>query len=270
MDSRLRARRQAVTTARRRRQRALAVVGLIVLVLALAAGLLARSPWLAIDRVRVEGVEGQRVEQVRQRMRGALGASVLLTDTAAWAEDVTSLAWVEHATVHRRLPTTLEVDVSRREPVAVVRTLGGQWRVDAEQVVVGPGGGNGELVVIDGEDAVVPPPGRALRDDTLRQAVETVTGLPAELADRVSAVDASRPRALALRLESGPTVSLGSAERLQAKLDALALVLADLEARLDGDLTGIAEIDVRAPQNPTVRRVSGAAKDPGESDGSSG
>lgn len=250
MDARLRARRRAVTTARRRRRRRLWLVAAALVALAIAAVAIGRSPLLEVDAIAVQGAGGERAQQVRQQVVSVLGTPLALVDTQARASAAASLPWVGDAAVSRRLPGTVQVEVEPRQPIAVVRAGGGQWRVD-------------DLVPVHGGDAVVPAPGRTLRDATLRQAVRTVAALPPELAQRVAAVDASRPRALALRLSSGPTALLGSAERLEAKLDALALVLADLEQRSDDGLGGIAEIDVRTPENPTVRRATASDDDPG-------
>lgn len=261
MDTRLRQRRRAVAVARRRRRRrrAVAVVGAVVLV-AGAVGL-ARSPLFEVDRVEVRGVDGQRTEQVHDRLSGVAGTALVSVDRRARKADVVALPWVRDASLHRRPPGTLVAEVEPRRPVALIEARGGQWQVDADAVVVATGaeGGDG-LVTVDGGDAAVAPPGERLRDDTLREAVEVVAALPRELAAVVGAVDASRPRALALHLDAGPTARLGSADRLAAKLDALRLVLDDLAARDGERLPGIATIDVRVPDNPTVRR---AENDPG-------
>lgn len=261
MHARLRERRHAVAAARRRRRRRVvgSVVGLAVVAVAVVA--LARSPMFAVAHVEVRGAGGEHAEQVHDRLRGAVGTPLVAVDRRARRAEVLALPWVRDVSLHRRPPGTLLARVDPREPVALIEARGGSWQVDADGVVVTTGtDGGGELVTVRGGDAAVAPPGEPLRDDTLREAIHVITGLPDDLAETVRAVDASRPRALALHLDTGPTARLGSAERLEAKLDALRLVLDDLAARDSESLAGIATIDVRVPENPTVRR---ADDDPG-------
>lgn len=257
MHPRLRDRRRAVASARRRRRRRRTVAAAVLVAVAAAAVAGARSPWLEVSEVAVRGVGGERAAAVAERVADARGTPLLQVDRRGQRADVAALPWVGEATVRRRLPDTLVVEVAPREPVALVEAGGGRWQVDAEAVVIAAGGdGDWGGLVIDGGDAAVAPPGEPLRDDTLRDAVAVADALPPGLADRVAAVDASRPRALALRLEDGPVAHLGSADRLEAKLDALALVLDDVARRDGAALSAVAEIDVRAPETPTVRRVS--------------
>lgn len=262
MHARLRERRKAVAAARRRRRRRVlaAVAGFVAL--AVAAVVLVRSPLFEVGRVEVRGVSGERAEQVHQRLRPALGTPLVAVDRRTRSAEVIALPWVRDASLHRRLPGTLLARVQPREPIALIEAGGGTWQVDADGVVVTSGARPGaeELVTVRAGDVAVAPPGEPLRDGTLREAVEVIAGLPDDLAGAVHAVDASRPRALALHLDGGASARLGSADRLAAKLDALRLVLDDLAAREGEGLAGIAVIDVRVPENPTVRR---AEDDPG-------
>lgn len=262
MHARVHQRRQAVAAARRRRRRrrAGAVAGLVALVV--GAVVLVRSPLFEIERVEVRGASGQHAEQVHQRLQPAVGTPLVSVDRRTRSAEVVALPWVRDVSLHRRPPDTLLARVQPREPIALIQGGGGAWQVDADGVVVATGAdaGSGELVTIHAGQAALAPPGEPLRDDTLREAVDVVAALPDDLAPTVDAVDASRPRALALHLDGGAAARLGSAERLPAKLDALRLVLEDLAAREGESLAGIAVIDVRVPKSPTVRR---ATDDPG-------
>lgn len=261
MHARLRERRHAVAAARRRRRRRLVGTTAGLAVLVVAAVLVARSPMFEVAHVEVRGADGEHAEQIHDRLRGAVGTPLVAVDRRARRAEVLALPWVRDVSLHRRPPGTLLARVEPREPVALIEARGGSWQVDADGVVVTAGAEGGEdLVTVRGGNAAVAPPGEPLRDDTLREAVRVVAGLPDDLAPAVHAVDASRPQALALHLDTGPTARLGSADRLEAKLDALRLVLDDLAAREGESLAGIARIDVRVPENPTVRR---AEDDPG-------
>lgn len=262
VDPRLRDRRRAVAADRRSRRRRLTVLVAAVVVAAIAAAVVASSPLLEVDSIEVEGVEGRRAEQVRERLTPTLGRPLVRVDRDARAATISRLPWVRRTEVRRRLPGTVVAEVQARQPIVAVETERGRWQVDADAVVVAAAGDadDGLIAVRAGEAAVVAAPGERLRDDTLRQAVEVARQLPGDLAARVTAVRAHRPRALALELDAGVVVRLGSAERLPAKLDSLELVVADLMQRGSGALDDIDEIDVRVPENPTVRRADRSAR----------
>lgn len=255
VDPRVHARRREVIRARRRRRRRrVVVVGATLIALAGVLALL-RSPLLEVAEVEVAGADGARAEQVRQRLRPAVGQPLATVDTGERTAQVSALAWVASVEISRRLPDTLVARVEPRRPVAAVRTDSAHWLVDAEAVVISRAGDDaGGMLRVRGGRAMTAEPGERLRDDTLVEAVAVAARLPAGLADRVAAVAAPRPRALSLELVEGVAVRLGSAERLATKLDTLLVVLDDLAERGGGDLAGIAEIDLRAPDNPTVRR----------------
>lgn len=262
MHARLRERRQAVAAARRRRRRRLVAAGAVIVAVAVAATILARSPWFEVEHVEVRGAGGERAEEVHQRLRPAVGTPLVTVDLRTRSAEVVALPWVRDASLHRRPPSTLLARVEPREPIALIEAGGSAWQVDADAVVIAPAteADADELVTVRAGGAALAPPGEPLRDDTLREAVEVIAGLPDDLAPAVHAVDASRPQALALHLDGGAAARLGSADRLSAKLDALRLVLDDLKSRDGAGLAGIAVIDVRVPENPTIRR---ATDDPG-------
>lgn len=283
MDARLKARRDGVARARlRRRRRVTASVAVLVL-LAMAATGVALSPLADITEVRVTGVDGERQRQAREAADVHLGENVLAADLPTAGSRVEELPWVRSAVVRRRPPTTIEIAVVVRTPVARVQTSEGTWLVDGEGVVVAEGTDEG-LPVVQAPEAVLPAVGSTVRDAAVRNALRMRARLPDALRSRVARYEAPSPRGLHLQLDSGVTVRVGRAERVGEKARAIALLLEQMRdaedsadsssgsgaqegggaskfagpgESQDDDAAGsdgsrAAELDVRAPDRPVL------------------
>lgn len=224
MDVRVKARRDRVAQARvRRRRRVAASVAVLVLAGIAAAGV-AVSPLADITEVEITGVEGERLRQVRDAADLHPGQNVLTADLDAASSRVERIPWVHSAVARRRPPTTVEVAVLVRTPVAVVDTGTGTWLVDAEGVVVAEGGDD-RLPLVDAPGSDPPAVGSPVRDPAVRNALDMRSELPEAIRSRVVRYVAPSPKGLRLELENGITVRAGRAERVTEKGQAIALLL---------------------------------------------
>lgn len=259
MDARIRARRNQVSRDRARRRRRMVGSAAAVIVLVAAAIGVARSPLFTIDAVRVVGVAEGEQDAVRQAVALGGGDNLLTMDLGGASARVQALSWVRDADVRRRPPSGLEVTVIPREPVVVVRLPDAAWLVDAEGVVVAGGVGDG-LVELTAPHSVVPGVGAQVRDAALRNALEAHAKLPEQLRAQVLRYEARSARDLRLHLENGMVVRFGVADDVDAKARSVALLLEQARAQAarrapDGQpapALGVAEIDVRAPDNPVL------------------
>ena len=180
MDARiLNRRREVARAAVRRRRRVTASVVAAVALVAGAVGL-TYTPLFAVTDVRVQGATGERQDEVRSVAGVVVGERLLGIDLEAVAGDVTALPWVGTAEVVRQPPSTVEIRVGAREPVAVVRAAGAAWLVDADAVVVAGGTRDG-IVEIDAPQAVLPGSGATVRDPAVRNALAAHQDLPPRL-----------------------------------------------------------------------------------------
>lgn len=262
MDARIRARRNQVLRDRARRRGRVVGSLLAVIVLAAAVTGIARSPLFAIDAVQVLGVAADEQEVVRQAVALSAGDNLLTVDLGAASARVRGLPWVRDADVRRRLPSGVEVTVEAREPVVVVRLPDAAWLVDAEGVVVAGGVSEG-LVELTAPHSVVPGVGAHVGDAALRNALQARAQLPGQLQAQVTRYEARSARDLRLHLENGMVVRFGVAEDVDAKARSVALLLEQARAQAarrapDGEegaadtSFGVAEIDVRTPDNPVL------------------
>lgn len=96
-----------------------AVVGTVVGVL-LAHRWLTRSPHFALQEVRVSPTVHVTADAVRARSGIELGTNLFTVDLDAVTHDVQVDPWVARVRVRRELPATITIEVTEREPAAVI------------------------------------------------------------------------------------------------------------------------------------------------------
>lgn len=245
IDERIAERRQQVREDRRRGRlrRTLLLAGAILLAVTLVA--VERSALVGLEEVRVVGTERLDAGTVREATGLELGTSTLRLRLGRVERRVEDLPAVRRAAARRVDPLTVLVEIEERRPALAVRADGGWVLVDREGVVLAEAR-HDDLpeVRLDGQP---PAPGSSVEDDpALGNAHRVWRGLSGPLRSEVVRYDARGPDDLVLRLDSGPQVRFGRAERIDEKVRALGVILEDV-----GDAE-VSEIDVRAPSAPVV------------------
>lgn len=85
---------------------------------------LTTSPRFAVDRIEVHGAHALSADDVRARVPVTPGANIFGVDTDAAEAALVADPWIARASVRRRLPRTVVVDVVERRPAAVVSSDG--------------------------------------------------------------------------------------------------------------------------------------------------
>ncbi len=202
---------------------------------------------LRVTDIRIEGRNNTPEPLLRAALGVSRGDAMLGFSVAAARARIESLSWVEHATVERRLPGTVVVQLTERRPFAVWQNQGkfalidreGQPVVDQDiarfrdlPLVVGAGATVGATALLD-----------ALRD---RPAIQS----------HVTAAVRVGERRWNLRLSNGADVLLPEGEEVAA-LDRL-LQLQQDHAVLDRPLQAI---DLRLPDRLVLRAAQDAHPD---------
>lgn len=242
---RLRQRRIAVQRAEgRKRLRRLTTVGIAAGVVALAWAV-TQSPVLDVDVIAVSGAEHSGVEAVVAASGVERGTPLTSIRVDSVERAVSALPWVATADVHRDWPGRLVIDVVERTPIAVVTAAGGGWAAvdrDGRVLSVGPEA----LPGLPRLDRVQAPAEPGARLDPAVGALTVVAALPPDLAAAVASVEVGDE--LALHLHAGGAVRVGAPDDLEAKVLAIATVLAEV------DLASLAELDVSVPGSPVLTR----------------
>jgi cell division protein FtsQ len=256
MDERMRERRRGVLAQRARRRRRVTYSVLVLLVVAGGGAALLRTSLFDISDVRVDGVQGEQAEQARSAAAVRPGQNLLLIDLSQAEERVEALPWVADARAHRVPPSGVVLEVSPREPIAVLSVGDAAWLLDAGGYVVA-GGSQPGLVPIVAPQALPRAVGDRIADGAVRGALLVHAALPGVLRSQVDAYDAANEQGLRLHLRdpdgapegSGVWVRVGPAERIEEKAAVATALLERLRAQGG---PAVAEVDVRVPGNPVV------------------
>lgn len=238
-----------------------------------AAGFGITHSWLlAVHHVEVSGTAHASRQEVIAA--AGIGDGDLMIDIhpGRLAARLDALPWVASAAVSRRWPTTVQIRITERVPVALIPSQPGQVAVvdgtgrvlavgpapggpaalDASNANAGGAGGGHRLPTILGLDPAGRP-GSWLGDDArLQGALALISAVaadgPPSLSDRMSAVSVAQDGQLSATLAPAITLRLGPPEQLEAKVLALRALVEQV------DLKGVTTIDVRVPDAPVLTR----------------
>lgn len=152
------------------------------------------SPLLLIDHIAMSGNQRVPAEAVSALLGGLHGENILAVDLEAWRSRLMESPWIADATFRRALPSTLEVVVRERTPIAIGRKGGQLYLVDERGAAIdayGPQYANLDLPIVDGFAAGTPDAAAdAARGATAARLIMELRQKP-ELAERLSQVDVS-------------------------------------------------------------------------------
>ncbi len=213
------------------------LAGAVLVVLGASGWVLLSSSWLEARTVELVGGERLTVVEVEALAATDLGRPLARVDTGALAQRVEELPMVADAQVLRVWPSTLEVRVTERVPVAAVAAEEGVALVDGEGVQVAT------VAEPPADLPLVSAATVAAGDRPLRAASDVLEQMPAELRAQVAGTEALTQDSVTLTLRSGSTVVWGSGEDGARKAAVLTVLLQ----------TPAEVYDVSAPGTPVTR-----------------
>jgi len=190
--------------------RSTAVLGLLAFAGYEAAVLAVDSDALAVRHVVLEGHRRLTSGEAHALLDGLIGENLLSTDLGRWRERLLASSWVADVELRRRLPDTVVVRVTEREPIGIARLGADLFLVDAGGGVIDEFGSryaDCDLPIIDG---LLVPGARGSRvDDTRGQLVADLMAdvrRRPDLARRVSQIDVRDPLDVRIILSGDPAV----------------------------------------------------------------
>ena len=220
---------------RARRRRWLIGIGAVVgLALFVIAGVY--TPLMAVQQVRVEGVQTLNAEDVQQALSRFEGVPLALVDEREVHRALEPFALIQRYAIERIPPHTLVVRVQERAPVIALEREDGLELLDPAGVL---------LAKVDERPTGVPVGSAELSDTSspaFRAAAAIIRDLPADVRGMLTTVHASNAQNVSFTLDSGTELVWGDAKNTQRK----AVVFRSLVAAIGTPST----IDVSAPEAP--------------------
>jgi cell division protein FtsQ len=182
-------------------------------------------PIFQVQRIVVHGNHRLSSAEVVSLLGGLQGESLLAVNLEDWRRGVMNSPWVEDVSLHRTLPSTIDVTVQERAPLGISRIRGSLYLVDERGLVIdeyGPTYADLDLPIIDGLSSAAeqtsPDVARAV---LVRRLMDSLRAR--NMASRVSQIDVSDARNAVVLIDGDSTsIRLGNerfVERLQAYFD---------------------------------------------------
>lgn len=229
-------------------------IGLVVVsVVTLVA---VNSPLFSARTVRVTGSGNLGDAQVLRLAGVSSSTNILKVSASSVADRLEASPWIARADVRREFPSTIEIDVSVREPAAAVRQAGGGYVLLAgDGTILEESSKDKGLPLLVGFARLSSPVGSRPAD--LAGPASAAGSLGVWLRDRVESIGLDKD-GLTIRLRDGTPVAWGSEADATLKAGALQGVLQWAE---EGRAT-LRSIDVSAPHAPAARVAGKALPEP--------
>lgn len=237
-----------------RRRRAILVIVLLALALLLIAfGVFSiyQSDLFRITTVTVEGNDRLSDESVRAAASIPEDETLLRLSTLETEERIKRDPWVSDATVSRRFPGTVIIDVEERVPVAMLDVGDSSFLLlDASGYILArqtPDETVTALVIRDVGD-VETTPGVRPSSEPLKNALEVWNGLSPQMREMVRAISAPSVGETALITEDGVEVFVGSSVDIARKEEIAREIMTEHAG-------SVVYINVRSIERPTWRAL---------------
>jgi cell division protein FtsQ len=224
------------------------VVGASVFVVLVSVLAASRSPLFALRQVDVRGQEHRSVREIVERAGVPTGTNIVWLDTAAVVRRLESDPWISSAVVTRSLPRTLQISVTERHPIAVLRDDRDETFVAADGTWLGAAPAHTGLPAIE----LPPAAPSTIGLPSERGAVRALAAMTPTVRHRIREIDLAVGGTLTALVRGGPAVDLGPAVALEAKADALRRLLS--WARMTG--SDLVSVSLVAPTAPAARLLA--------------
>lgn len=224
------------------------------------AAVVAHARMLQIDRIVVTGNDRLSRGEVLAVLNGLRGDSLLWTDLDVWRRRLLASPWVRDAALRRSLPSTVEVAVTERQPVALGRLNGDMYLIDERGIAIdqyGPQYADLDLPIVDGlaastaDRSSLTDPARA---DLAARLVASLKTRP-DIARKLSQIDVSDPHNASVLLSDDPAVIYLGDDQFLARLQSYVELASALRERV----AEIDYVDLRFDDRIYVRPSAAAA-----------
>jgi cell division septal protein FtsQ len=263
-------RRSHVKPARRKRDwrsfvRPILQYGLLTVALAYgayrASAVATYARVLQVDVIDVAGNERLSKGEVVAVLNGLRGQNIVMADLDAWRRRLLASPWVRDAALRRSLPSTVQVRVYERRPMAIGRVNGEMYLVDERGVIIdsyGPQYADFDLPIVDGLGAAPSESGSMTDEARAELAARLIGSISAKpvIARRLSQIDVTDLHNASVILSGDPAVIQLGEDQFLPRLESYLGLAAALRERV----ADIDYVDLRFDDRIYVRPAASAAK----------
>jgi cell division protein FtsQ len=178
------------------------------------------APSLTVRHIVLDGNNRVSTGEAGALLDGLKGENILAADLELWRDRLRASSWVADAELRRRLPATIVIHITEREPIGIARLRDELFLVDGSGGVIdefGPRYADCNLPIIDG--LLVPGEHGSKVDDVRGRLVAAMMAdvkRRPEVARMVSQIDVTNARDVKVLLDGDPAlIRLGDAHFLE-------------------------------------------------------
>lgn len=232
------------------RRRALAAAAGVVIVIAAVWALIAlwRAPIFSVESIKVVGAKRLTPAQVIARAQVPADATLVRLSKRDIVDRLLADPWIAEARVDRDFPSTVDIEIVERVPVATIDAGGTRiWLIDGSGVWLAKRSAEetDSLPVVRDVDKLSPQAGARTESPELLNALAIIGGLSPELLAKVRTLSAPTVDRTALVLPRGVQVIVGSAEDIEKKDQVARAILSENK--------NVVSVNVRVVNRPTWR-----------------
>lgn len=234
----------------------IAIVIAVILLVIFGSIFIYRSDLFHVNNVQVNGSAHLTSQEITSIAAVSDDSTLLRLDSKGIKERLEDNAWVQNAAIHRVFPDTIVIDITEREPGAVVKIndrsnwvhlgLDGAWLSAATT-----DDWENAMKIIDVSPSMPAPiSGAMCADGGINNALDILNSISDDLRSRIVSISAESSIKTSLNLVDGVTVAFGDSSDIEVKEAVINSLLNEYEGR-------ISYINVRVPTRPTYRMLEG-------------
>ena len=227
------------------------LAALTVIGLGVAAWLVFYTGVFSIERVVVEG--NSQLEDGYVRAKSGIDAykNLVTAPSGSISEKLEEEPWIESARIEKRFFHTVVINITEREPVALLDCNGAGFLIDGTGVAIAGAhlDSNQSLPRISGGNISTPRPGAKVADGKVKECAVVLGGMGPGLRAALSHANPFDGRGQVFVAREGFLVIYGSREDTSIKNDLLEALMLDM--RENGRAAEY--IDIRVPDSPVIK-----------------
>ena len=229
---------------RRRKHNRLESV-LFIIMVAIAAYVILRSPYFDIRQVVIQGNHYLVEEDIRAATPINTGENIFSVNVSEATEQLKKVPMVKDARITRDLPATVLINITERRPLGILPTGGGFVEVDEEGMCLQrSGAGVLGLPVLTGIQVESVSPGDHIHNELLAAILEIAGGLPTEVTEELSEIHIDPDRQVKMYTLGHIPCYFGGSDEIEAKGAVLAQLLLEIkEHGLKVEYINISSVD---------------------------
>lgn len=228
---------------------------LLITVLIVAVVVFLRSPLFTVKEIHVTGNENVSYGKIIDLAEITADETLFKMNKKEISARLMAYPFIEQAELKRRLPSTLVIEITEREPIGFIVTSNGYVQFDKAGMVLAIVGSMGKynLPIITGIDmAEIPSPGSILDGESFQNALNVIKNCDPQVLSNIAEINIGENSYVVAHTYQGIEIKIGTDKDINLRLNDLRDILAEIAAE-NINIADIEYIDIRYKDVPVIK-----------------